>query len=66
MGAGVAGIRAALELAKNGYQVLLTDSSAHIGGILTKLDFQFPSDHCEMCKMLPSVGRDYASQYCMR
>ncbi len=66
MGAGVAGIRAALELAKDGYQVLLTDSSPHIGGILTKLDFQFPSDHCEMCKMLPSVGREYASQYCMR
>ena len=66
MGAGVAGIRAALELAENGYQVLLTDSSPHIGGILTKLDFQFPSDHCEMCKMLPTVGREYASQYCMR
>jgi heterodisulfide reductase subunit A len=66
MGAGVAGIRAALELAENGYQVLLTDSSAHIGGILTKLDFQFPSDHCGMCKMLPTVGREYASQYCMR
>jgi heterodisulfide reductase subunit A len=66
MGAGVAGIRAALELAETGYQVLLTDSSPHIGGILTKLDFQFPSDHCEMCKMLPTVGREYASQYCMR
>jgi len=66
MGAGVAGIRAALELAENGYRVLLTDSSPHIGGILTKLDFQFPSDHCGMCTMLPTVGRDHASQYCMR
>ena len=66
MGAGVAGIRAALELAATGYQVLLTDSSPHIGGILTKLDFQFPSDHCDMCRMLPTVGREYASQYCMR
>ncbi len=46
--------------------MLLTDSSPHIGGILTKLDFQFPSDHCGMCRMLPTVGREYASQYCMR
>ncbi len=66
VGAGVAGIRAALDLAEVGYRVLLTDSSPAIGGILAKLDHQFPSDHCGMCKMLPVVGREYASQYCMR
>ncbi len=66
VGAGVAGIRAALDLAEVGYRVLLTDASPAIGGILAKLDYQFPSDHCGMCKMLPMVGREYASQYCMR
>jgi heterodisulfide reductase subunit A len=66
MGAGVSGIRAALELAETGYTVLLTDSSPYIGGILNKLDYQFPTDHCGMCKMLPMVGREAASQYCMR
>jgi len=66
VGAGVAGIRAALDLAEVGYRVLLTDASPAIGGILSKLDYQFPSDHCGMCKMLPVVGREYASQYCMR
>jgi heterodisulfide reductase subunit A len=66
VGAGVAGIRAALDLAEVGYRVLLTDSSPAIGGILAKLDYQFPNDHCGMCKMLPVVGREYASQYCMR
>jgi len=66
VGAGVAGIRAALDLAEVGYRVVLTDSSPAIGGILAKLDHQFPSDHCGMCKMLPVVGREYASQYCMR
>jgi heterodisulfide reductase subunit A len=65
-GAGVSGIKAALELAEIGYKVLLTDSSPQIGGILAKLDNQFPSDHCGMCRMLPMVGREYASQYCMR
>ncbi len=66
IGAGVAGIRAALDLAEVGYRVVLTDASPAIGGILAKLDYQFPSDHCGMCKMLPVVGREYASQYCMR
>jgi heterodisulfide reductase subunit A len=66
VGAGIAGIRAALDLAEVGYRVVLTDTSPAIGGILSKLDYQFPSDHCGMCKMLPLVGREYASQYCMR
>ena len=65
-GAGISGIKAAIELAEVGYKVLLTDASTQIGGILAKLDYQFPTDHCGMCRMLPMVGREYASQYCMR
>ncbi|MCE5334892.1 MAG: FAD-dependent oxidoreductase [Desulfobacteraceae bacterium] len=65
-GAGISGIKAAIELAESGYKVLLTDDSPQIGGILAKLDYQFPTDHCGMCRMLPLVGREYASQYCMR
>ena len=66
VGAGVAGIRSALDLAESGHEVLLTDRSPAIGGILSKLDVQFPSDHCGMCRMLPFVGRENASQFCMR
>jgi heterodisulfide reductase subunit A len=66
VGAGISGIKAALELAETGYKVLLVDSSPHIGGILAKLDHQFPTDHCGICRMLPMVGREYASQFCMR
>ncbi|MDY6854297.1 MAG: FAD-dependent oxidoreductase [Thermodesulfobacteriota bacterium] len=66
VGAGIAGIKSALELAETGYRVLLTDASPQIGGILSKLDHQFPTDHCGMCRMLPMVGREYASQHCMR
>ncbi len=65
-GAGISGIKAAIELAESGYQVTLIDESPQIGGILAKLDYQFPTDHCGMCRMLPLVGREYASQYCMR
>ncbi|MBM9605189.1 4Fe-4S binding protein [Desulfopila inferna] len=65
-GAGISGIKAAIELAETGYKVLLTDASTQVGGILAKLDYQFPTDHCGMCRMLPMVGREYSSEYCMR
>jgi heterodisulfide reductase subunit A len=66
VGAGIAGIRAALDLAEYGYGVTLVDRAAHLGGILSQLDFQFPSDHCGMCRMLPLVARDAATQHCLR
>ncbi len=66
VGAGIAGIRTALDLAETGYRVTLIDRAPHLGGVLSMLDHQFPSDHCGMCKMLPLVDRDSASQYCLR
>lgn len=66
VGAGIGGIRSALDLAELGYQVYLIDSSPAIGGILAQLDYQFPDNHCGMCKMLPLVGRERASEFCMR
>ncbi|MCG6981066.1 MAG: FAD-dependent oxidoreductase [Deltaproteobacteria bacterium] len=66
VGAGISGIRSALDLAELGYQVKLIDRAPNLGGTLTQLDYQFPSDHCGMCKMLPLVERDSSSQYCLR
>ena len=66
VGAGISGIRSALDLAELGYQVTLIDKEPNLGGTLMQLDYQFPSDHCGMCKMLPLVERDKASQYCLR
>ncbi|BBD09216.1 FAD-dependent oxidoreductase [Desulfovibrio ferrophilus] len=66
VGAGIAGIRSALDLAESGHKVALIDKRPGIGGILTQLDHQFPSDHCGMCKMLPLTSRDSSSQFCMR
>ncbi len=65
-GAGVGGVRAALDLAETGYHVTLIDRAPHIGGILSRLDYQFPNNRCGMCKMLPSVNRDSSSQFCLR
>lgn len=66
VGAGISGIRSALDLAELGYKVTLIDKAPNLGGTLRQLDHQFPSDHCGMCKMLPLVERDKSSQYCLR
>ena len=66
VGAGISGIRTALDLAETGYGVTLIDRAPHIGGILSQLDNQFPTNHCGMCKMLPLIERDQSSQFCLR
>ncbi len=66
VGAGISGIKAALDLAETGYGVTLIDKAPHIGGILSRLDYQFPNDRCGMCKMLPLIDRDASSQFCLR
>lgn len=66
VGAGISGIRAALDLAEYGYRVTLIDKAPNTGGILRQLDYQFPTDSCGMCKMLPLYNRDKGSQYCLR
>ena len=66
VGAGIGGIRSALDLAETGYHVTLIERAPHLGGILAQLDYQFPTDHCGMCKMLPLVERDASSQFCLR
>ena len=66
VGAGIGGIRAALDLAVTGHKVALIDRRPSHGGILAQLDHQFPTDHCGMCKMLPLMSRDSSSQFCLR
>ncbi len=66
VGAGISGIRASIDLAQMGYGVTLADQAPHMGGILSQLDYQFPSDHCGMCRMLPMVDRDAGIQTCLR
>jgi len=66
VGGGISGIRSALDLAQVGYRVTLIDKAPNLGGTLRQLDYQFPSDHCGMCKMLPLVERDASSRFCLR
>ncbi|MBW1838832.1 MAG: CoB--CoM heterodisulfide reductase iron-sulfur subunit A family protein [Deltaproteobacteria bacterium] len=66
IGAGVGGMKAALELAETGIKVYLLDRSPNIGGEISQLERQFPTNRCCMCQMLPTYGRDSSSQYCLR
>ncbi|MFH1648100.1 MAG: FAD-dependent oxidoreductase [Chloroflexota bacterium] len=66
IGAGIAGIKAALELAESGARVYLCDRQPHIGGTLVQLDKWFPDNHCGLCKILPVFDRNRIGQYCLR
>jgi len=66
IGAGVGGIRAALDLAESGVRVYLVDAGSGIGGTVPQLDKWFPDNQCELCKLLPVFSRDECSQFCLR
>ena len=48
VGAGIAGMQAALDLADSGYYVHLVEKSPTIGGLMAKLDKTFPTNDCTM------------------
>jgi heterodisulfide reductase subunit A len=48
VGAGIAGMQAALDLAASGYYVHLVDQSPTIGGLMAQLDKTFPTNDCAM------------------
>jgi heterodisulfide reductase subunit A len=48
VGAGIAGMQAALDLANSGYYVHLVERSTSIGGMMARLDKTFPTNDCAM------------------
>jgi heterodisulfide reductase subunit A len=48
VGAGIAGMQAALDLANSGYYVYLVEETPSIGGIMSQLDKTFPTNDCAM------------------
>jgi heterodisulfide reductase subunit A-like polyferredoxin len=48
IGGGVAGIQTALDLADNGYEVVLVEKKPSIGGTMAKLDKTFPTMDCSI------------------
>jgi heterodisulfide reductase subunit A len=53
VGGGIAGIRAALDVANGGYQVYLVEKSGTIGGRMAQLSETFPTLDCSTCILGP-------------
>ena len=49
VGAGVAGLSAALDLARIGIPVHLVEREGYLGGQVMRLDKLYPTDHCAFC-----------------
>lgn len=48
IGGGVAGIQSALDLADNGYEVVMVEKRPSIGGVMAQLDKTFPTMDCSI------------------
>jgi len=55
IGAGIAGIQAALDLANHGIVVHLIEREPSIGGHMAMLDKTFPTNDCSMCILSPKM-----------
>jgi heterodisulfide reductase subunit A len=55
IGAGIAGIQAALDLANRGVTVYLVEKSPSIGGRMAQLDKTFPTMDCSICILAPKM-----------
>ncbi|MGM0424432.1 MAG: 4Fe-4S binding protein [Thermodesulfobacteriota bacterium] len=55
IGAGIAGIQAALDCAEGGLEVLLLEKESSIGGKMAKLDKTFPTVDCSSCILSPKM-----------
>ncbi|RLG55748.1 MAG: disulfide reductase, partial [Thermoproteota archaeon] len=53
VGGGIAGIRAALDIANAGFKVYLVEKQPSIGGHMAKLDKTFPTLDCSQCILTP-------------
>jgi len=48
VGAGIAGMQSALDLADSGFYVHLVEKLPAIGGVMAQLDKTFPTNDCSM------------------
>ena len=55
IGAGIAGIQAALDSANRGFKVYLVEKSPSIGGRMAQLDKTFPTMDCSICILAPKM-----------
>ena len=56
IGAGIAGIQAAIDLADQGFTVYVVEEKPSIGGRMAQLDKTFPTLDCAACIMTPKMA----------
>ena len=62
IGGGVAGIKAAMDLAESRKDVVLIDKAPSIGGLMTQLDRTFPTNNCDLCTISPNLSAEAGNQ----
>jgi heterodisulfide reductase subunit A2 len=55
IGAGIAGIQAALDIADAGFKVYLVEKTPSVGGRMAQLDKTFPTLDCSACILTPKM-----------
>ena len=55
IGAGIAGIQAALDIADAGFKVYLVEKEPSVGGRMAQLDKTFPTLDCSACILTPKM-----------
>ena len=55
IGAGIAGIQAALDIADSGHKVILVEKESSIGGHMAQLSETFPTLDCSQCILTPKM-----------
>jgi len=55
IGAGIAGIQSALDIANSGFKVYLVEEQPSVGGTMAQLDKTFPTNDCSSCMMGPKL-----------
>ena len=55
IGAGVAGMQAAMDIGDMGFQVYLVEAGPSIGGKMAQLDKTFPTNDCSICILGPKM-----------
>ena len=55
IGGGISGIQAALDIANSGYEVILVEKEASLGGHMAQLSETFPTLDCSQCILTPQM-----------
>ncbi len=55
IGGGIAGIQAALDIAKEGHEVIIVEKQPSVGGHMSQLDETFPTLDCSQCILTPRM-----------